>query len=461
VIPAPAGAHDRDGAATPGVRREPLGTVAATDPARAFVALAAAADPVWLWWSPDGDTLLGAGSAATIAGDDVVTCDVRGDHRFGDTPLDAGTDAGRFAAVEELRRRVDAATDGGPLLWFAASSFTPGATMPAPWQAFRRTTLVAPLLECRWRHGGDWELTANIAEGPRHDTDTDTDTVARLRDAMTGPRPLPGPQPSGTLRRGPEDDEAWRHAVDTALSHIDAGDADKLVLARTLQLHATQPFDVAATLARLRRRQPSSYVYAYATGGHVFCGASPELLVRSDGRDVESLPLAGTTRASVVSGTLTTDPKSRHEHGVLADAVRDALAPYCVSMDTSAEPTERTFGPVTHLATRVRGRLVATVPPTTLLAALHPTPAVGAAPRHATGLLRDIDGVERGLYAGAVGTVHGDVGEFAVALRCAVVHRSDATLYAGAGIVRGSSPAAEFAETGDKLTTMLDALSPH
>lgn len=465
MIPAAADRPDpTDGADTdvPALRRVTLDPVVGADPARAFVALATATSPTWLWWTPDGDAVVGAGAAAVIGGDDVLTCATAGgrtqDDPAADDTADGTTDAGRFDAADTLRRRVDAATDGDPLRWFAAFSFAPGAAMPSPWQAFRRNDLVAPLLECRHHGDGHWDVVVTVADGNDDAARDGRDTAARLVAAVTRPSPVPDTTPSTAVRTGAQDDAAWRRAVQRALGHIDAGDADKLVLARSLSVSAARPFDVAAAIARLREHQPSSYVFAFARDGHVFLGASPELLVRSDGDVVESLPLAGTTRATDAPGALTADPKSRREHGLLADAVREALTPFCTSIEADAEPSERTYGAVTHLATRVRGRLDVPVSTTELLASLHPTPAVGAAPRRAAALLADIDGVERGLYAGAVGTVCGDSGEFAVALRCAVVDGTDATLFAGAGIVRGSDPTAEFAETGDKFTTMLDAL---
>ncbi len=211
--------------------------------------------------------------------------------------------------------------------------------------------------------------------------------------------------------------------------------------------------------AALVASQPGSFVYA----SEGFVGASPELLVRRNGEVVESRPVAGTTVADSDEAllALAASVKDTREHRFVVDAIVDALGPRCTELHSDAVPEVAVFGPVAHLATPIRGRLAAPAPSALDLARLlHPTPAVGGTPRRAAlDAIRELEGFDRGRYAGPVGWVdaRGD-GEWAIALRGAELDGARARLVAGAGIVAGSDPDAEWAETQAKLEPMLRAL---
>jgi menaquinone-specific isochorismate synthase len=253
---------------------------------------------------------------------------------------------------------------------------------------------------------------------------------------------------------------AWRHAVVAALDAIARGELEKVVLAREVLVEADAPFDARTVLCHLAAQQPGSFVYA-ADG---LVGASPELLVRRRGTVVESRPVAG-TRA--VDGNedalraLATSLKDNREHRYVVASIADGLGRVCDRLDVGEVPETAVFGSVAHLATRVRGVLRAPAPGALELARLlHPTPAVGGTPTEvALRTIRALEGFDRGRYAGPVGWVdaRGD-GEFALALRGAELDGRRARLVAGAGIVAGSDPDAEWAETQVKLEPMLRAL---
>ncbi len=256
----------------------------------------------------------------------------------------------------------------------------------------------------------------------------------------------------------------WTESVRRILTAIDAGDVRKVVLARQLVVEAGAPFDRRGVLDRLRRTHPSCFTYA--AGG--FVGASPELLIRRRGDDVASCPMAGTVRRGVtpeedaaLTAGLRRSVKEAEEHRLLVEAVVAALAPVCVAPPAAGEPDVVRFPTVSHLATRVSGVLRRPAPSALALAGLlHPTPAVGGLPRaEALATIAALEGFDRGLYAGPVGWVDasGD-GEWAVALRGAQLDGRRARLVAGAGIVAGSDPEAEWAETEVKLRPMLAAV---
>jgi isochorismate synthase len=221
-------------------------------------------------------------------------------------------------------------------------------------------------------------------------------------------------------------------------------------------------------LARLRATQAGSVAYGFLDPPRALVGATPELLVRRQGTRVLSRPMAGTApRGSSAAednraaAALAASAKDDLEHRLVVDAVLDTLTPWCEDLRADAPPDIVRLPGLLHLATAVRARLRAPAPSALdLAAALHPTPAVGGTPRTTAlarlGLLEDFD---RGRYAGPVGWVdaRGD-GTWGVALRGAEIYGSHARLIAGAGIVTGSEPDEEWAETELKLEPMLRVL---
>jgi menaquinone-specific isochorismate synthase len=252
--------------------------------------------------------------------------------------------------------------------------------------------------------------------------------------------------------------DTWRRAVLDALATIERGVLAMVVLARAVTVEADEPFDVRALLARLRTQQPGCFVYS-ADG---IVGASPELLVARYGSHVVSRPMAGTAVAgNGALDRLRSSPKEGWEHRLVVDAILDVLRPRCERVDAAHEPEVDEFADVAHLATPIHGTLHQPPPSALALArALHPTPAVAGTPTDAAlALIARVEPEGRGRYAGSVGWVdaRGD-GEWAVALRGAAIEGARATLHAGAGIVAGSDPDAEWEETEAKLDPMLRAL---
>ena len=333
---------------------------------------------------------------------------------------------------------------------------------------------VPVLLVMRRPDGSGWVTTTTPADGPDL-------AIAELlahrggngRHARTPGDGYSAPGPAGVaaggavnglVRREDPGRAEWTDSVRRILSAIDAGDVRKVVLARQLVVESGVPFNRRSVLDRLRRSHPSCFTYAAGS----FVGASPELLVRRRGDEVASCPMAGTVRRGATAGedhALTTglrrSTKEAEEHRLLVDAVVAALAPVCAGPPEAGEPDVVRFPTVSHLATRVRGVLRRPAPSALALAGLlHPTPAVGGLPRAAAlATIADLEGFDRGLYAGPVGWVDaaGD-GEWAVALRGAQLDGPRARLVAGAGIVAGSDPEAEWAETEAKLRPMLAAV---
>lgn len=315
-----------------------------------------------------------------------------------------------------------------------------------------------------FRPGNEGELVVPRVVWGRTADGTNWVTTIDGADA-TAPAPRPTTVRAGTYRVGPTGDpEQYRAAVLAARDAVRAGHVLKAVIARRVEVEADAPIDLAAVLARLRASFGSSYRYRIGD----LVGASPELLVERRGRMVRSHPLAGTaprtgdpaTDARLAAG-LIASTKDQVEHRVVIDVVNDTLLPWCSYLDWEAEPSIVTVANVQHLGTAVEGMLSLPAPSVLeLVGTLSPTPALGGHPRaEALALIEAQEGFDRGRYGGAVGWVDAaGNGTWAVTIRCAEIDGSRARLYAGGGIVAGSDPDAELAETQAKLQAMLSAI---
>ena len=282
----------------------------------------------------------------------------------------------------------------------------------------------------------------------------------------------------------------WERAVAAAVASIKAGRLRKTVLSRDLYATASADLDARALLHRLAARYPDCYTFA--CGGMV--GATPELLIRREAAEISALVLAGTTprgrdaaEDEALGAALLASAKNTEEHAYAATGVRDVLAPLCDRLTVDSSPFLLRLANVQHLATAVTGTLAAAAPAGTqsrdtiqapgdnhapaatqgpalsalaLAAALHPTAAVCGTPTDAAmEVIRELEGMDRGRYAGPVGWVDArGNGEWGIALRCAELDGPRARLFAGGGIVAGSDPAAELAEAQAKFRPMQDAL---
>lgn len=261
---------------------------------------------------------------------------------------------------------------------------------------------------------------------------------------------------------------AWTASVETAAARLRSREAEKVVLAREVVAHGDGVVSAGNVVRGLRTAYPSCFTFL-VTGadGTAFAGASPELLVRRTGDHAFAQPMAGSVARGAsdadderLAHELQQSVKDADEHRVVSRFVVDALAPFANRVNARGPEVVR-FTNIQHLATSVEADL--SDPATDVLqlaAALHPTPAVGGWPREAADrLIDELEGMERGWYAGAVGWMDGrGDGELAVALRCGLLWEDGARLYAGVGVMPDSDPARELEETELKFKALLTAL---
>jgi menaquinone-specific isochorismate synthase len=259
--------------------------------------------------------------------------------------------------------------------------------------------------------------------------------------------------------------DAWMSAVADAVTRIAQGKLEKVVLARDLTATASAAIDVRWPLRRLAEDYPMCWTF------HVdgLFGATPEMLVRRERGLVTSRVLAGTIRRTgndnrdlALAATLARSSKDLEEHEYAVRSVAEALEPHCSSMMVPEAPFVLHLPNVMHLATDVAGVVhdAETVSSLQLAAALHPSAAVGGTPTDAAlELIAELEGMDRGRYAGPVGWIDADGdGEWGIALRSAEISGDSVRLFAGCGIVAESVPEAELAESQAKFVPVRDAL---
>ena len=261
---------------------------------------------------------------------------------------------------------------------------------------------------------------------------------------------------------------AWTAAVETAAARLRGGEAQKVVLAREVLARGDGVVSAGMVIRALRAAYPSCFTYLIGgADGTAFAGASPELLIQRSGSHAFAQPMAGSVARGAndaederLARVLTASDKDADEHRLVSKFVVHALRPFSSAVSARGPEVAR-FTNIQHLATSVDAELKGPAADVlTLAAAMHPTPAVGGWPREAAdAMIDELEGMDRGWYAGAVGWIDGSGdGELAVALRCGLLWEDGARLYAGVGVMPDSDPARELEETELKFKALLTAL---
>ncbi len=411
--------------------------VVRTEPVDELAPLIPRADPRHpLLWMRRGEGIVGLGETLRIETSGATRVD------------DAAAAWTELAALADIDDRVG--LPGTGLVAFGAFAFAD--------ESASTSVLIVPELVLGRREGRAWVTRITLSTGDAEAADA----------AGAAPVEIPAPAPKRRVPRvafepGAVPPDAYEAAVADAVRRIDAGQLEKVVLARQLVGELHEEDGLRATITRLAEDYPDTWVFA--VDGLI--GASPETLVRVDHGTVSARVLAGTTSRGAGeasdrerAATLAASPKDRAEHALAVASAVKRLAPHTRRLDTSPEPFTLQLPNLWHLATDLKGTLGDGSTALDLVRAVHPTAAVAGTPRRvALSVLAELEGFDRGRYAGPVGWVDGDGdGEWAIALRCAQVE-PDGTVaaYAGCGIVHDSVPADELAETDMKFRPIVEA----
>jgi isochorismate synthase len=416
-----------------------LATVAIPDPDAQPLALLA--NDTAGWWSQPGHSAAGCGVAAELSS--------QGRDRLTDLA----------EAMEALFE--GAASRGHEPFAFTGAGFADGPYAEG-WEPFAAASAWVPELAVIDEPGWRW-LVATVSVGASEENAA-RQKLSGLLEQGTGPAALGDTRASASGSFTP-DDAGHLAATEQALHLIEGGHMQKVVLARRFRTRSST--SAGSLVAALHATYPDFYGYAAVRDGSAFVGASPELLIGSDGRTLRSSPAAATVPSTgspsadrKLAGGLDS-VKSRWEQELVVDAVWEALEPLCERIRASL-PMVISAGPVQHLSSVIEGTMRERVHVLRLAEFIHPTPAVCGVPREeALEFIAEAEGFDRGWYAGPIGIVHpnGD-GTLAVALRGALLHDGVIDLFAGAGIVEGSVPRDELREVEMKLRSVASVLSP-
>jgi isochorismate synthase len=426
------------------------------DPSALVCGSRLASDRWFCWERPEsGFALAGVGSAVEIVS--------RGPDRFPE--IAAG-------CARAMRDRVSEEPDqlpaGAGPVWSAGFAFDPHGGSEPKWSSMPPAIAVLPEISVV-REGDRAFLTAAAMLEPGQ-AGPALERIRRRVASLTETALTPAdPHPSAaTSIQGRHPPERYEEIVSTAVSRIQAGDLEKVVLARQLTVEAPAAHDPAALLGALRDLFPACFCFCLGTPEAAFVGASPELLIRRSGAVAATVALAGTTGRSAdpavddhLGEAMLHSAKMRDEHGIVVRRIERSLRPLSVWVHAEPEPSVVKVGNLQHLATPIRSQLADARSVIELAGLLHPTPAIGGEPREpAVAMIDDLEGLDRGWYTGPIGWMDAtDDGEFCVGLRSALLRDRRAHLFSGNGIVAGSDPAAELAETELKFAVLLPLLA--
>ncbi len=435
------------------------------DPLALYAAATEAELEAALWLQPaDGIALVGIGRAWAV--------EPAGPERFA-AAADAWRDVLAGLALGGVATLPGELPRGsGPVLLGGLGFSGTRPEADGGWAAFGAASLVLPTLTLARTADGTFVTAAVLGDrstAARRLAGRWQELMARARELAPAPGAVvarPAPARLAIAAEQP-DRAAWDRLVGLIAGAVGRGRLDKVVLARRVGLRSPIELDPVNALRRLSAAGPESTTFAFGRGGLTFLGATPEQLVRTEGRAFHTVAMAGSTPRGVdgmddarLAAALMASDKDREEHAVVVTMLREALAPIVERLQAPADPDVRALRDVQHLVTPMRGILRDEMGILALAQRLHPTPAVGGEPRGpALDLIAEHEGFDRGWYAGPIGWLGADGdGELMVALRCGLVGGREATLFAGCGIVADSDPAREWEESRIKLRPVTSAL---
>ncbi|MCX8064154.1 MAG: isochorismate synthase [Candidatus Hydrogenedentes bacterium] len=382
---------------------------------------------------------------------------------------DASMDFSYESVFHKLEEKLGSVSFG--VKYYGGFKFNPLDSRGGRWKAFKSYRFVVPRLEIV-RRGRNFFLCANLILGGPYDLVSQISSLVNyLRNwEVASEVDNADLDKVERLEFGERIDipnfEEWQRLVFLALESISLGEFKKIVMSRETTFISHRELDAVKILSKIGAYCENAYTFCfYPVPERAFIGMSPECLFRVISTYLETEALAGTAsknRGEVgeTKLSLLNSPKELYEHSVVVDAIRESLEPLTTRVEYDETPRIFELPNLYHLYTHFRGVLRGNVSRGQVLESLHPTPAIGGYPRDpALKWLRENEPIDRGVYSGPVGWVSYDSAEFCVGIRSALVQRNEISLYAGAGIVEGSTPDSEWNELEGKMGSFLDVIS--
>ncbi|MBI2332847.1 MAG: isochorismate synthase [Chloroflexi bacterium] len=395
-------------------------------------------------------------SPVAIAGLGVAAqVDRHGKNRF----ADLGSDLREF--FQRIVQVNDSDSHPRPILLGGGSFFD--QVQPGEWDPFPSARLVLPRYVLI-RIGEEYFFSVNQAQAEYEAIRIEAETfMANYESTMLPPPSIP----DEIINSNTSSDE-WNRIIQRSIAMIREGRLKKIVMARPVYAHGNRAVDVPAMLEHLGETCPSCFRFMFEfQPGTIFSGATPERLVSVSGAKFKTAALAGSIRRGdfpredeTLGQQLLDSAKDQSEHHFVVEQIREKMLPLANSLNIDPEPRLMRLPNIFHLRTNITGTLHPNQNIMNIIAALHPTPAVGGVPSEAAlNAIRELEGFERGWYAAPIGWVdaNGD-GDFVVAIRSGLFRDKEITLFGGAGIVANSDPQKEWDETGLKIRFLLNAL---
>jgi isochorismate synthase len=333
------------------------------------------------------------------------------------------------------------------------------------WDSFPSAALILPRYALI-RIGADYFISVNQLSGgaKRNSVRLEAESfIARLESTA-----IPSPSMPDELSVSETSQAEWQSAIRRSVKMIQQGKIKKVVLARPAQATGNRAMDIPAMLEKIGESCPACFRFLFEFLPAVaFAGATPERLVSVAGAKFKTAAIAGSIRRGdfaaedeMLGQQLLSSAKDQSEHTFVLDQIREKMTPLTESLTIESAPKILRLPNIQHLRTKITGALKPGHSILNIVAALHPTPAVGGTPTTAAlQVIRELEGFERGWYAAPVGWVNADGdGDFVVAIRSGLFRENSATLYGGAGIVANSDPQKEWDETALKMRFLLNAM---
>jgi menaquinone-specific isochorismate synthase len=376
------------------------------------------------------------------------------------------------ASVERAYSRIDETLrlcEDDSVAFLGGQAFDRASYADSLWSDFAILRFVLPEVLVM-RRGDRFSLTAAVLVNA---DDTPESILSRMQHVLSG---VDHPSGSGLQDQNVElisridlpDFDGWCTAIDGSLGAIERDEIEKVVMARRTDLTLSERIDPVRLLARLKRTGKNCFAFMFEpVDGTALVGATPERLFRLEHDRIKSEAVSGTAvdNSSGVKGDntgemeLLSDEKNLREHGFVLRYVAEKLSELCESVDRPSPRALLNLGNVSHIYSKISGRLRKGISLYDVVANLHPTPAVcGTAPEKALRLITELEPFARGWYAGPIGIIAHSFSEMAVTIRSSIVSGNKVSVFAGSGIVRGSTARNEWRELEHKIAPALEVL---